>query len=415
MKDGKIFLNLGPKQTRARWVSSLTKGDQLILKASDTLDWAEIWKVNVGTMWHSDIKGIPVIHHQNPEGRWFPEFRPWPGEEVAINITRLKGVKGQTFTIENTLLELSPGKRITNAQLTLNIRSSRGSRHAITLPPDSKLQQLVINNKFQPINQDGDKVILPLVPGIQNIKLAWRISKNINWNWKASAVDIGIASVDSYTFVKMPQNRWILFCSGPYVGPAVLFWASVLVLIFLSFGLGKLNITPLKSYHWFLLGLGLTQASLLAILPVAAWLLALGLRMNNGKKLSDTAFNFVQIILPALTFLAIIVLFYGIQNGLLGYPDMKIAGNGSYDHLLKWYQDISENILPQPVVFSLPMAVYRVLILAWALWIAFAFIKWLRWGWECYSADGLWRKVEIKRFKKSSKSKDEHVTLDLPD
>ncbi|MCP3899343.1 MAG: hypothetical protein GY707_06495, partial [Desulfobacteraceae bacterium] len=236
VKNGKILLNLGPKQTRTRWVSSLTKTDQLKLKALDTLDWAEVWKINVGTMWHSEITGIPVIHHQNPEGRWFPEFRPWPGEEVIINITKPKGVKGQTFTIENTLLELSPGKRITNAKLTLNIRSSRGSKHAIILPSGSKLQQLIINNKSQPINQTGSKVILPLVPGIQTIKLSWRTSKNITWKWKASKVDVGIASVDSYTFVKMPKNRWILFCTGPYVGPAVLVWASVLVLILLSFG-----------------------------------------------------------------------------------------------------------------------------------------------------------------------------------
>jgi len=414
VKNGKIHLNLGPKQTRAHWVSSLEKTDRLILKAADTLDWAEIWKVNVGTMWHSDIKGIPVIHHQNPEGRWFPEFRPWPGEEVIIDITRPKGVKGQTYTIENTVLELSPGRRITNAQLELNIRSSRGSSHSIILPPDSKLQNLIINNKSQPINQDGNKVILPLVPGAQKIKLVWRTSKNISFKWKASEVDIGIPSVDSYTFVKMPQNRWILFCSGPYVGPAVLFWSSVFVLLLLSLALGRLKITPLKSYHWFLLGLGLTQASLLAVLPVAFWLIVLGLRMKNGKKFSDTAFNFIQIILPALTFLAIVALFYGIQNGLLGYPNMQIAGNGSYDHFLKWYQDISDNTLPQPVVFSLSMTVYRVLILAWALWIAFAVIKWLRWGWECYSTDGLWRKVKFEGFRKPGK-KDDQVTLDLPD
>ncbi|MCK5100935.1 MAG: hypothetical protein KAR45_22690, partial [Desulfobacteraceae bacterium] len=248
VKDGKILLNLGPKQTRAGWISSIAKRDQLFLKAADTLDWTEIWKVNVGTMWHSDIQGIPVIHHQSQEGRWFPEFRPWPGEELVINISRPKGVKGQTYTIENSVLKLSPGKRITNAELELSIRSSRGSRHAIILPPDSKLQSLTINDKFQPLSQDGDKVILPLVPGLQRIKLAWRTSKNISFKWKASKVDIGIDSVDSYTYVKMPQNRWILFCSGPYVGPAVLFWSSVLVLIFLSFGLGRLKITPLKSY-----------------------------------------------------------------------------------------------------------------------------------------------------------------------
>ncbi len=415
VKDGKIHLTLGAKQTRAHWISTLEKQDKLFLKAADTLDFSEIWKINIGTMWHSEIKGIPVIHHQSREGKWFPEFRPWPGEEVVINITRPKGVKGQTFTIENSILKLSPGKRITNAELELNIRSSRGSRHAITLPAGSKLLSLMINEKSQPLSQDGDKVILSLVPGKQKIRIAWRTSKNITWRYKASKVDIGIESVDSHISVKMPQNRWILFCKGPYVGPAVLFWSYVLVLIFLSLGLGRLKITPLKSYHWFILGLGLTQASLLAALPVVFWLIALGLRKQNGKKMSDATFDFVQIILPALTLLAVVVLFYGIQNGLLGYPDMQIAGNGSRDHFLKWYQDIANNILPQPVIFSLSMIVYRVLILAWALWIAFFLLKWLRWGWDCYSADGLWKKIEIKGFTKSQNASYKGVTLDLPD
>ena len=27
------------------------------------------------------------------------------------------------------------------------------------------------------------------------------------------------------------------------------------------------------------------------------------------------------------------------------------------------------------------------------LWLAFALIRWLRWGWECYASGGLWRSV----------------------
>ena len=184
------------------------------------------------------------------------------------------------------------------------------------------------------------------------------------------------------------------------------------MLVLISFALGRLKLTPLKGYHWFLLGLGLTQASILAILPVAVWLLALGLRHQNGKNLSDAAFNFTQFFLPALTFLALVVLFYGIQNGLLGSPDMQITGNGSYRHTLKWYQDMAGQTLPQPVVFSLPMTVYRVLILAWALWIAFALIKWLRWGWECYSHDGLWRQVELRKFKRSARNEDDQMDIE---
>jgi hypothetical protein len=33
--------------------------------------------------------------------------------------------------------------------------------------------------------------------------------------------------------------------------------------------------------------------------------------------------------------------------------------------------------------------------LAWALWLASALLNWLKWGWGCFSSNGLWRKKVI--------------------
>ncbi|HKK90460.1 MAG TPA: hypothetical protein VJ936_03615, partial [Desulfobacteraceae bacterium] len=398
VENGRVLVHLGPEQTSTRWVSTLEKKPRLVLEASNTLEFSEVWKLDIGTMWHAEIQGIPPIHHQNEKKQWFPQFRPWPGEKLHIAISRPQGVPGQTYTVEKSVTELTPGNRMINGRLDLSLRSSRGSRHTITLPEHSKLQKLVKNNRPQPFNQEGNRVTLSIVPGHQEITLFWQTPEGMGFRFKAPEIDAGIASVDAHTSIKMPRNRWILFCKGPYVGPAVLFWSTVLVLLLISFALGRLTITPLKGYHWFLLGLGLTQASVLTLVPVACWLIALGMRKKSGGGLSDTAFNALQILLPVLTMAAVVVLFNGIHNGLLGHPDMQIAGNGSSSQSLKWYQDITDSTLPRPVVFSLPMTVYRVLILAWALWIAFALMKWLRWGWECYSSDGLWRKTDMKRF-----------------
>jgi hypothetical protein len=43
-------------------------------------------------------------------------------------------------------------------------------------------------------------------------------------------------------------------------------------------------------------------------------------------------------------------------------------------------------------VLTVPIFVYRLLMLAWALWLAFALLRWLKWGWGCYTTHGLWRK-----------------------
>lgn len=70
---------------------------------------------------------------------------------------------------------------------------------------------------------------------------------------------------------------------------------------------------------------------------------------------------------------------------------MQIAGNFSYGDTLNWYQDIAAAAYPQGRVVSVPLLVYRLLMLAWALWPAFALLGWLRWGWLCLATGGLWR------------------------
>jgi hypothetical protein len=161
----------------------------------------------------------------------------------------------------------------------------------------------------------------------------------------------------------------------------------------LAFALGLLGQTPLRSWHWLLLFVGLTQAPILAAAVPVVWLHLLNWRRNHGASSSKTAFNVLQIGLFILTGSALGVLFYSIQQGLLGTPAMQIAGNGSSYELLRWYQDRIAATPPQPWLLSVPMLVYRLAMLAWALWIAQALIAWLRWGWTCFSAGEIWRPI----------------------
>jgi hypothetical protein len=129
---------------------------------------------------------------------------------------------------------------------------------------------------------------------------------------------------------------------------------------------------------------------------VVAWLLALAWRGAKGQELSDLAFNLAQIGLVLLSLQALSALAAAVAEGLLGQPAMQIAGNGSGTGSgvtqLIWYQDRGGETLPQPWVLSAPLWVYRLLMLAWALWLANSLLNWLRWGWRCFSAGGLWRK-----------------------
>ena len=201
----------------------------------------------------------------------------------------------------------------------------------------------------------------------------------------------------------MPRNRWILFVGGPRLGPAVLFWSYIGVVILAALALGRLPLTPLKTRHWLLLGLGLTQTHPLVAIMVVGWLLALGLRQKQTFPPGWFSFNLAQVALVFWTAAALVGLYLSIQNGLLGVPHMQIAGNGSSDFSLHWTQDRISGILPQPWVLSLPLFTFRILMLLWALWLAYALLKWLRWGWQCFSEGCLWRKI---RKRKAAKQKE---------
>ena len=173
----------------------------------------------------------------------------------------------------------------------------------------------------------------------------------------------------------------------------MLFWSLLPVILLVAVALGRVRLTPLRAVHWFLLGVGLTQVEVALALVVVGWLLALGWRRQRGHELGARGFDAAQVLLVAWTAAAFAVLVIAIQRGLLGAPDMQIAGNESTAALLRWYADRAAATLPQAWVLSAPLLVYRVLMLAWALWIAVALLRWLRWGWECLGSGGYWRRL----------------------
>jgi hypothetical protein len=96
----------------------------------------------------------------------------------------------------------------------------------------------------------------------------------------------------------------------------------------------------------------------------------------------------------ALTVFALLAIVTELPIGLLGVPDMHVAGNGSHGNALQWFADQSSSALPTASVLSVPLWVYKIFILAWALWLSFALLRWLPWVWRCFSSQGYWRPRE---------------------
>ncbi|MBX3028254.1 hypothetical protein KF840_25470 [bacterium] len=390
--DGRAQINLAPQVDEATWQSTLDERSPIELRAPEDVPWVELWRLDASPIWHVEATGVASVLRTNPSAPPLREWRPWPGEAVTLAVLRPEGVPGQTLTIDESALALSPGLRATDATLELTVRSSRGAQHRIALPPGAELLSVVIGGVAQPLRLENGGVVLPINPGAQPVALRWRQPDGMVARFRSPAVDLGAPSVNARLDLTVPPSRWVLFAGGPRLGPAVLFWSLLPVLTLVAFGLGRVRSTPLRFHHWLLLGIGLTQVPIAAAVVVAGWLLAIGWRRERGGTLGAHAFDLVQLLLVAWTWAAIAILFYAIQQGLLGQPEMQIAGNASSAELLRWYQDRSGPTLPQAWIVSTPLLVYRLLMLAWALWIAAALLRWLRWGWESFGTGGYWRR-----------------------
>jgi hypothetical protein len=404
VKNGSVLVTLSPGARGTSWTSRLPQSDKITLTASQTSGWIERWKVDVSPIWHVSSEGIAPAHHQQ-QGNWLPQYLPWPGEEVILQISRPEGVPGALLTVVGSNMRVSPGKRATDTQLGVTVRASQGGRYEMTLPQQAQLQSVTIDGRSQPIRQRERQVSLPLHPGEQQYVLKWREPAGISTGWKTPEVDLGHPSVNARIKVKLAGDRWTLFAFGPALGPAVLFWGELLVLIGIAIVLGRLKQwTPLGTGSWFLLGIGLTQVSPASALLVVGALLALGYRKQldtSGMKY----FNLLQVALALLVIIGASSLLWAVQQGLLGVPRMQIAGNGSTASELNWYQDRSNPLLPQASIISLPLSIYRWLMLAWALWLALSVLKWSQWAWGAFTHGERWRRVKLKLPRLNSKPK----------
>lgn len=391
VKQGKVEVNIPAQQTVMQWESVLEKSEKIEFTASQTDQWIEVLRADVSPVWHLETSGIAMMHGDD-EGSWLPEWHPWPGEKIALQISRPAAVEGQTLTIDHSRLSVRPGQRSREAELTLALRSSQGSQHTLILPEAAVLQTVAIDGQLQPIRLEGGKLTLPVHPGKQEIAVSWREAGGITHMMKTPQLDLGAPSVNVNLNIGLGQDRWVLFAMGPKLGPAVLFWGTLIVVLLLALGLGKTRLTPLKTRQWGLLLIGLSQIPLVSAGIVIAWLMLLGWRKT--QPLSGRAyFNALQIFIGLLTLVALGLLFYAVEQGLLGAPDMQIIGNQSSAFDLNWYQDRSAATLPMATLISVPLMVYRLLMLAWSLWLAVSLLNWLKWSWACFSSDGLWKKA----------------------
>ena len=395
VQNGKVPVAIGEGAASMSWQSTLDKGESLALTAPPLADRAEVWRVVVSPTWHVEFSGVPGVGldaNENPnEFRNF-EFHPLPGETLTLRITRPAANQGAARAIDQVNLRSDVGQRAATHTLSFALRASQGGDQAIVLPKDAELLGVARDGQTLNVRVLDGKLSLPVAPGSHMFEVRFRDANPIATLVRTPTVALGLPAANVTVQLQLPADRWLLAAFGPAVGPAVLYWGELIVLIALAFALARTRRTPLRFRDWLLLGLGFSTFSWTALLLVAAWLFAFDWRRRGNVPLrSDLIFNLSQIGLALLTVVALFALASAIPQGLAGEPNMHVVGNSSYGLQLNWFADRSTETLPQASALSLPLWVYKVLMLAWALWLANAVIGWLREAYTAWTRDGYWR------------------------
>lgn len=384
VSNGAMDVRLAAGQNEFTWESTLKPFAEINLVAPQGQPWAEVWSLDVSPSWHATVSGIPAVAGS------YNLWQPWPGEAVTVAISRPVAVEGRQLSIDSLQLQQSVGKRADNVSLRMQMRATQGEHYDLQLPDGAQLQRVMIDGRETPISQSQNRLKIPVNPGSHQVQVDWQSDRVAGLKNETPAIDLGMPATNVRLQMNLPADRWLLLVGGPAIGPALLFWSVLLVVLILAVGLARSGTTPLKVYEWLLLSLGVATFNLYVLALIAIWFVALYLRGRRQTAPADHLFNLMQLALFALSVLVLAALAGSIPASLLSRPDMLVTGNGSSATYLQWYQDHSQGHIPMAWAITLPLWMYRVAMLLWALWLAFALMRWLPWAWRNLGVQGYW-------------------------
>ncbi|HYM34105.1 MAG TPA: hypothetical protein VET48_01855, partial [Steroidobacteraceae bacterium] len=393
-----VLVGLTAGQNQFSWNSALPHAEAMELTMPESADRTEHWRFLVSPIWNVQFKGVLQVAPENVNATpWTFDYFPRANETLSLAVYRPDAVAGQTLAIDDVFIASNVGPRSTDTALQLKVRSTQGGRHTITLPKDANVSSVTVDEIAVPVRPQDGELPISLLPGAHRLAINWQSDAGASFRTTSADVSLQAPASNIRTRITLGGERWVLFARGAGVGPAILYWGELLVFIAIALLLGRYTESPLKTRDWLLLGLGLSTFSWSVLLLFAIWIFAMRWRGGMTEPSSAVRFNLLQLALGVLTVISVGALVSAIPTGLLSEPDMSM--HSSTDGYL-WFVDQSTSKLPDAALYSVPLVVYKIAILLWALWLSFALLRWLPWAWRAFSHNGIWRSSNFQQIVK---------------
>ena len=383
---GNMIVSFQAGQQVVEWTSDLPAKTRLELLAPQPQDAIERWVVRPSQRFHVQASGLPSRADASLS------FQPLPSEKLVLEISEPKALAGQVVAVDSASVSQQWGPRGQSIDLALDTRATTTTELSLAVPEGLELVQVSRNgSQIAGVRVEKGELLLPVLPGRQQWIVSFR-------NSEAPSIKVGTprfsinAPLANLTLTHAPgEKRWVLGTPGPGKSPAVAYWPWLVVLLIGAWLMGQWKHSPLKTWQWVLLGLGFSVAAPWKVALVGAWLVAMNQRqLRSSQWHANRAFNTLQTGLAILTVLAVATIAGALPQSLLSTPDMKIYG--AHGGGLSWFVDQVQmgQSWPQAFVISAPMWLYRILMLAWSLWLAISAINWLRDGLRAWLSGGHW-------------------------
>lgn len=403
VENGELVVQLGHRVGEVSWVSSIEATEQLQLEASDGASYIEQWSFTPSSLWRLKYEGIPPVKADVNANAFEPVFKPWPAETLVVDVRKPAGVPGDTHTVESALLKVDAGSKLQRSTLTMDIRSSLGTNYTVTLPENAEVLRFSVDG-MEMNTPAGNEVKIPLQPGSQAVVIEFQSLTDMGMLSHSPQVLLPDGATNVRLQYNLPRDRWPLYLSGPLIGPAMLYWGVLCVIVIGAIALPRLASAlnfkmPVTMMGWLLLGVGLSTVNGYGVLVIAVMFFMLSARKQVVKPETMTRlkFNLMQCVIVVWVAIAVLCMVSAIPMGLLADPEMKVVGNGSGSHFYNYYQDIAgvADGFPTLTVISVPILAYRAVMLLWSLWLSTQLIRWAGWAWGCFTEKASWMPKKV--------------------
>jgi len=392
IENEQVEVTIPAGENEFTWDSTIDRQEVLKLHTMPEQPIIEQWRVIVSPAWHAKLSGLPIIlESQDNDDYFISSFYPYPGESLALTISRPNAVKGHVMAIDSVDYTIDQGTRTSKLSLIFDYRSTRGGEHVIDLPVNYQLKEIRTDSKLINLQIEDGKLAIPVLPGKHSVQILMRASVSNQILLTAPEINLNAPVSNITSTVNLSNQRWILWARGPLLGPAVLYWGELLAFILLALLVSRVKFSPLNTLNWIVLGFGLSLSNWGVLMLIAFWFASITASGYRSKEMSRISYNTSQLLLYVLSIVVIVSLLSVVPLSLLSSPSMGVEGNYSYGNHLQWFSDKTNGILPQVSALSISTIFYKGIMLVWVIWLSFASLGWIKWAWKSLGKQDYWR------------------------